>query len=319
MLSEGSSFLKGMFLGGVFCLILSLLGTFSPGIQSETDEHHHHHHHLKPLSREELQKLTVTQMSKLTQQVRVYCIIMVTPKILVHWATANDTWSKHCDKSAFYTSESSKALEAIDLMEKDEWTRLRKAITHAYENAGGLRWFFVARPTTFAIIENLKYLVLVKDPSQPFYIGHVQKSGELEYVEYESGIVLSHEAVRRLVEVFKDQSRCPERGHTLWTLSEEKQLATCLKYSGVFAENGEDEKGKELFNKKSVHTLISDSVNQNPSDVVEACCSDMAITFTGMSPSQIQVMMFGVYRLRPYGHDFHDSLTFLPPKDSDND
>lgn len=258
-------------------------------------------------------------MSELTQQVRVYCIIMVTPKILVYWATANNTWSKHCDKSVFYSSESAKALEAIDQQEQDEWIRLRKAIKHAYDNAGELRWFFVARPTTFAIIENLKYLVLVKKASDPFYIGHVQKSGELEYVEYESGIVLSYEAVRRLVEVFKDEDKCPEQAHALWKLSEEKQLATCLKYSGVFAENGEDAQGKGLFNKKTVSSLISDSMLQNPNNVVEGCCSDMAITFSGMSPSQMQVMMYGVYRLRPYGHNFHDSLTFLPPKGSDND
>ncbi|XP_051504981.1 C1GALT1-specific chaperone 1-like [Myxocyprinus asiaticus] len=316
-MSEGSSFMKGMILGGIFCLVMSLFGTFSPGLHSKFDEHLHHH--LKPVSKDELQKLSEAQMSDLTQQVRVYCLIMVTPKLLVYWATANDTWSKHCDKSVFYTSEFSKALEALDLQEQDEWARLRKAIKHAFENAGDLRWFFVARPTTFAIIENLKYLVLDKDPSQPFYIGHTEKSGELDYVEYDGGIVFSFEAVRRLVEMFKDEDKCPERGRALWKMPEEQQLATCLKYSGVFAENGEDAQGKGLFNKKSISTLISDSMNQNPADVVEACCSDMAITFGGMSASQMQVMMYGVYRLRPYGHDFHDSLTFLPPKNSDND
>ncbi|KAK3535123.1 hypothetical protein QTP70_004673 [Hemibagrus guttatus] len=319
MLSEGSSFFKGMVLGGVFCLVLSLLGTFSPTIPLHAEDHHDHHHHLKPVSKEDMQKLSENEKSDLTQLVRVYCVIMVTPKSLAHWVAVNDTWSKHCDKAAFYTSESAKVIDAIDLKEKDEWIRLRKAITHAYEHADGLRWFFIARPTTFSIIENLKYLVLVKDPSQPFYIGHVEKSGELEYVEYDSGIVLSHEAVKRLIDIFNDEEKCPEQGYSLWKLSEEKQLATCLKFSGVFAENGEDAHGKGLFNKKSANTLISESMSQNPDDVVEACCSDMAITYGGMSASQMQVMMYGVYRLRAYGHSFHDSLIFLPPKNSDND
>lgn len=302
-----------MVLGGAFCLILSLFGTFSPTVPL------HEHHHLKPLSKEEMQKFSESQKSELTQQVRVYCVIMVTPKNLAHYVAANETWSKHCDKSVFYTSESSRAIEAVNLQEKDEWVRIRKAISHAYEHADGLRWFFIARPTTFTIIENLKYLVLVKDPSQPFYIGHVEKSGELEFVEIDSGIVLSYEAVKRLVEIFNDEDRCPEQGYSLWKLSEEKQLATCLKFSGVFAENGEDAHGKGLFNKKSVSTLISDSITQNPDDVVESCCSDMAITYGGMSPSQMQVMMYGVYRLRAYGHNYHDSLTFFPPKNSVND
>ncbi|XP_053179907.1 C1GALT1-specific chaperone 1 [Scomber japonicus] len=318
MLSEGGSFMKGMVMGGLFCLVLSLLGSFSPSAESGTEDQHHHHH-VKAPSKDELNRLSDPQVQELTNQVRVYCVIMVQPKILVYWATAVDTWSKHCDKATFYTSESSKALEAVDLNEDDDWARLRKALKHAYENAGDLRWFFIAQATTFAIIENLKHLVLTKDPTEPFYLGNAMKSGELEYVSYDSGIVLSYEALKRLVNVLNDEDKCPERGRALWKLSEDKQLAVCLKYTGVFAENGEDSHGKGLFNSKSVDSLITDSMKENPNNVVEGCCSDMAVTFNGLSPNQMQVMMFGVYRLRPYGHDFHDSLVFYPPEGSDND
>ncbi|XP_037531651.1 C1GALT1-specific chaperone 1 [Nematolebias whitei] len=317
MLSEGGSFMKGMILGGVFCLVVSLLNSYSPVTESRTDDHHHHH--VKAASKDELKHFSGSQLKELENQVQVYCVIMVEPKVLVYWATTLDTWSKHCDKAAFYTSEASKALDAIDMNEKDDWTRLRKALKHAYENAGDMRWFFVAQPTTFAIIENLKYLVLTKDPDEPFYLGKAVKSGELEYVAYDSGIVLSYEALKRLVAVFQDEEKCPERGRALWKLSDDKQLAVCLKYTGVFAENGEDAHGKSLFNSKSVDALIKDSMNNNPNNVVEGCCPDLAVTFSGMSPNQMQVMMFGVYRLRPYGHDFHDFLTFYPPKGSDND
>ncbi|CAB1456222.1 unnamed protein product [Pleuronectes platessa] len=318
MVSEGSSFVKGMSMGGLFCLVVSLLSGLSPSPKTSTEEHHHHHH-VKAPSKDELKELSNAHIQELSKQVQVYCVVMVQPKLIVYWAAALDTWSKHCDKSVFYTSEESKALEAVDLNEKDEWARLRKALKHAYENAGDLRWFFLAQPTTFAIIENLKYLVLTKDPSEPFYLGNVMKSGELEYVDYESGIVLSYEALKRLVHVFQDEEKCPERGNALWKMDDDKQLAECLKYTGVFAENGEDTHGKGLFNSKSVHTLISDSMKANPNNVLEGCCSDMAVTFTGMSPGQMQVMMFGVYRLRPYGHDFHDVLAFYPPEGSNND
>ncbi|KAF3694077.1 C1GALT1-specific chaperone 1 [Channa argus] len=317
MLSEGGSFMKGVIMGSLFCLALSFLGSFNPSIKPETEDHHHHH--VKAPSKDELKHFTDSQIQELSNQVRVYCIIMVQPKNLVYWATAVDTWSKHCDNPVFYTSESSKALEAVDLNEKDDWARLRKALKHAYENAGDLRWFFVAQPTTFAIIENLKYLVLTRDPSEPFYLGKAMKSGELEYVAYDSGIVLSYEALKRLVHVFQEEDKCPERGRALWKLSEDKQLAVCLKYKGVFAENGEDAHGKGLFNSKTVDSLIKDSMRDNPNNVVQGCCSDVAVTFNGMSPNQMQVMMYGVYRLRPYGHDFHDSLVFYPPEDSDND
>lgn len=318
MLSEGSSFMKGIILGSLFCLALSFLGSFSPDTNSSAEDHHHHHH-VQAASKDELTRLSDMQMQKLSNQIRVSCLIMVQPKMILYWSTAVDTWSKHCDKAVFYTSEAAKVFEAVDLNEKDDWARLRKALQHAYNNAGTLRWFFIAKATTFAIIENLKYLVLNKDPSEPFYLGKSMKSGELEYVAYDSGIVLSYEALRRLVKIFNDEDKCPERGHVLWKVTEEKQLAECLKYTGVFAENGEDSHGKGLFNTKGVDSLISDGLKENPNNVIEGCCSDLAITFSGMSPNQMQVMMFGVYRLRPYGHVFHDMLTFNPPEDSDND
>lgn len=318
MLSEGSSFFKGMILGSGFCLALFFLGSFSPDTDSSAEDQHHHHH-VKAASKDELTHLSDAQMQMFSNQVRVSCIIMVQPKKIVHWAAAVDTWSKHCDKAEFYTSEATKAFEAVDLNEKDDWARLRKALQHAYNNAGTLRWFFIAQASTFAIIENLKYLVLNKDPSQPFYLGRSMKSGELEYVAYDSGIVLSYEALKRLVTIFKDEDKCPERGHMLWKLTEEKQLAECLKYTGVFAENGEDSRGKGLFNIKGVNSLISDSMKANPNNVLEGCCSDLAVTFNEMTANEMQVMMFGVYRLRPYGHVFHDMLTFNPPEDSNND
>ncbi|XP_063046278.1 C1GALT1-specific chaperone 1 [Engraulis encrasicolus] len=320
MISEGSSFVKGMAMGAVFCLLLSILGSFSPNVPGSSDpEEEHHHHHVIAPNTKDMQELSQAEMVELSQKVRVYCLIMVTPKVLVHWAAANSTWAKHCDKAAYYTSESSKAMDAIDLKESDEWARIRVALKHAYENAGDMRWFFMARPTTFAIIENLKYLILDKDPSQPFYLGRSQKSGELEYVEFDSGIVFSYDALRRLMDILKNDDLCPARGRAIWKVSEEKQLAICLKYAGVYAENGEDAHGLSLFNSQSISTLITDSISKNPDKVLESCCSDMAISFSGLSPNQMQVMMYGVYRLRPYGHDFHDSMIFLPPKGSDND
>ncbi|XP_077434407.1 C1GALT1-specific chaperone 1 [Vanacampus margaritifer] len=318
MWSEWSSFVKGLALGAFFYLLLSLLGSFSPSAMSGLEDQHQHHH-VQAQSSDDLKQLSDSQMQEWKNKVRVYCVIMVHPKILTYWATAVGTWSKHCDKAVFYTSESSKALEAVDLQEEDDWVRLCKALKHTYKNAGDLSWFFVAQPTTFAIIENLKYLLLTKDPNEPFYMGNTVKSGELEYVAYESGIVLSYEALRRFVGILDDKDKCPMHIARLWKMNEDKQLATCLKYTGVFAENGEDVQGKSLFNGKSVDTLIRDSMKHNPKNVVEGCCSDSAITFNGMTPNQMQVMMYGVYRLRPYGHEFHDLLLFDPPEGSDND
>ncbi|MFT7802170.1 C1GALT1-specific chaperone 1-like [Arapaima gigas] len=317
MVSESTAFMKGMLLGSIFCILFSFFSRSSNYVPSSSENHLHHH--IKAPSKKELLNMPEITKQELSQSVRVYCLIMVQPKLLIHWAATHDTWSKHCDKAVFYSSEESKALESVVLQETNEWAQIRKALQHAFENAGNLRWFFMARPTTFAIIENLKYLLLGKDPNEPFYIGNVLKSGELEYVEYASGVALSYNSVRRLVEAFSDKMKCPLQSHILWNTKEEKQLAMCLRFCGVYAENGEDSEGKGVFNSQKVESLISKSMTDHPTAVLQSCCSDMAVTFGDMSPSQMQVMMFGVYRLHPYGHNFHDSLVFLPPEGSDND
>ncbi|KAK1163130.1 C1GALT1-specific chaperone 1 [Acipenser oxyrinchus oxyrinchus] len=316
MISEGSSFIKGMLLGGLFCAVVTLLGNFNTGHQSTTD---HLHHHIQVPSKEELLKLPEPKRLELSQSIRVYCAILVQPRELSYWAAVKETWSKHCDKAEFYSPENVKVFHSVSLDTKDKWLMLRNALKHAYTNGKGYSWYFVALPSTFAIIENLKFFLLNKDPGQPFYIGHTVKSGELEYAELEGGLVLSVEALRRLVGVFSDSVKCPEQGSVLWKLTEEKELAVCLKYTGVFAENAEDSEGKEIFNTKSVNALIKEALAEKPQEVVNGCCSDVAITFHGQSPNHMQVLMYGVYRLRPYGHTFHDSLIFLPPVDSDND
>ncbi|MGH0182096.1 UNVERIFIED_CONTAM: hypothetical protein FKN15_008354 [Acipenser sinensis] len=305
-----------MLLGGLFCAVVTLLGDFNKGHQSTTD---HHHHHIQAPSEQELLKLPEPKRLELSQNIRVYCAILVQPRELSYWAAVKETWSKHCDRAEFYSSENVKVFHSVNLDTKDKWLMLRNALKHAYANGKGYSWYFVALPSTFAIIENLKFFLLNKDPGQPFYIGHTVKSGELEYAELEGGLVLSVEALRRLVGVFSDNVKCPEQGSALWKLTEEKELAVCLKYTGVFAENAEDSEGKEIFNTKSVNTLIKEALAEKPQEVVNGCCSDVAITFHGQSPNHMQVLMYGVYRLRPYGHTFHDSLIFLPPVDSDND
>ncbi|XP_005307470.1 C1GALT1-specific chaperone 1 [Chrysemys picta bellii] len=318
MISESSSFVKGMVLGGLFCVFVTLIGHNKMG--HGTKAHHHEHHHIQAPNKEDVLNLSEGERLELSHSIRVYCIILVKPKDLGNWAAVKETWSKHCDKAEFYSSESVKVFDSVVLNTNDMWMMVRNAYKLAYERyKDEYNWFFLAHPTTFAVIENLKYFLLKKDASQPFYIGHTVKSGELEYVDGDGGIVLSIESLKRLSKIFEDPDKCPEQGGLIWKLSEDKQLAVCLKYTGVFAENAEDSEGKDVFNTKSVGSLIKEAMANHPQQVVEGCCSDMAITFNGLAPNHMHVMMYGVYRLRAYGHNFKDALVFLPPTDSDND
>ncbi|CAI9608343.1 unnamed protein product [Staurois parvus] len=317
MISEGGSFMRGMLIGVAFCIVITLLGHIKLSHEPTTS---HEHHHIHAPNKEEVLKLMGTEKMELSESIQVYCIILVRPKDLSLWAAARTTWSKHCDKADFYSSEHMKVFDSIVLDSNDMWVMMRKAIQMAYKNhKDKYNWFFISQPSTFAIIENLKYFLLKKDPSEPFYIGHTVKDGDLDYVNIAGGIVLSLECVNRFVDLMNKPDKCPETGSIIWKVSEDKQLAMCLKHKGVLAENAEDSEGKNVFNTKSVGTLIKEAMANDPQKVVEGCCSDMAITFSGLSPNNMQVMMYGVYRLRAYGHSFNDALVFLPPPNSDND
>ncbi|KAM4020963.1 C1GALT1-specific chaperone 1 [Anomaloglossus baeobatrachus] len=317
MISEGGSFMRGMLIGGAFCLVVTLLGHIKLGHESASP---HEHHHIQAPNKEDVMKLSNVERMELSKSMRVYCIILVKPKELSLWSAVINTWSKHCDRTDYYSSEHVKVFESIVVDSSDMWTMMRKAIQMAYEkHKKEYNWFFIAQPSTFAIIENLKYFVLKKNPLEPFYIGHTVKDGDLDYVDLAGGIVLSIGSLNRLIHVMNEPDKCPETGGIIWKVPGDKQLAMCLKYKGVVAENAEDSEGKNVFNTKSVGALIKEAMANDPQKVVEGCCSDMAITFSGISPNHMQVMMYGVYRLRAYGHSFNDALVFLPPPHSDND
>ncbi|KAL1790339.1 C1GALT1-specific chaperone 1 [Sigmodon hispidus] len=318
MLSECSSFLKGVMIGGISFALITMLGHIKLGHRNQI--HIHEHHHLQASNKEEVQIMSEAERLKLSNSFRVYCIILVTGTDVKLWAAVKKTWIKHCDKAEFFSSEPLKLFESIAVNETYTWFMLRTAYIHAFNKyKDQYNWFFLAYPTTFAIIENLKYFLLGKDPSQPFYFGQITNFGNLEYVTLDGGIVLSIESLRRLIRVFTGNEMCTDLRELTWEIPEDSLLAVCLKSVGVMAENAEDDEGKDLFNTKTIGMFIKGAITDYPKDIVEGCCSDMAITFSSLTPDQLHVMMYGVYRLRAFGHVFNDALLFLPPNGSDND
>ncbi|XDA71366.1 hypothetical protein R6Z07F_001718 [Ovis aries] len=180
MLSESSLFLKGVLLGSVFCALITMLGHIKIDYGKRT--HHHERHHLQAPNKEDILKISEDERTELSKSFRVYCIILVKPKDVRLWAAVKETWAKHCDKAEFFSSENVKVFESVNMETNDMWLMMRKAYKYAFDKyRDQYNWFFLAHPTTFAIIENLKYFLLKKNSSQPFYLGHTAKSGDLEY------------------------------------------------------------------------------------------------------------------------------------------
>ncbi|XP_059131044.1 C1GALT1-specific chaperone 1-like [Peromyscus eremicus] len=318
MLSECSSFLKGVMLGSTVFALITMLGHIRLGRRNGM--HHHDHHHLQAPNKGEILKMSEAERVELSNSFRVYCLVPVTPKDVSLWAAVKETWIKHCDAAEFFSSEPVKVFESVAVNESDTWFMMRIAYIYAFnKHKDQYNWFFLAYPTTFAVIENLKYFLLGKDPSQPFYLGQTEVQGGLEYVRLEGGVVLSIESIKRLNHLLTVTQMCPEEERQIWKVTEEVLLALCLRNAGVFAENAEDDEGKNLFNTKTIGMFIKEAITDYPNDILGGCCSDMAVTFSRLTTDQMHVMMYGVYRLRAFGHIFSDALVFLPPNGSDND
>ncbi|XP_045405452.1 C1GALT1-specific chaperone 1-like protein [Lemur catta] len=314
--ASGASFLKGMLLGSISWVLITMFGQIHIRHGGQTGDHKHHH--LRPPNRKDFLNISEVTFMELSKSIRVFCIIFGETENDSYWAVLQETWTKHCDKAEI-SVYGTKNDTLFNIERNDKWLQMRRTYKYVFEKYGNsYNWFFLALPTTFAVIENLKYLLFTRDASQPFYLGHTVKSGDLEFVTMEGGIVLSIESVKRLNRLLRNSENCADQS-VIWKLSEDKQLAICLKYAGVLAENAEDNEGRDVFNTKSIVHLIQEHMSNNPGQVVEHCCSDMAITFNGLTPQKMEVMMYGVYRLRAFGHYYNDTLVFLPPNGSKND
>ncbi|XP_004627714.1 C1GALT1-specific chaperone 1-like protein [Octodon degus] len=308
-----ASFLKGMLIGSISWALVTTFSRIHIRLGSPTRDHRHHH--LRPPSGREF-NISQGTRAELSKSIRVFCIILREPEYESSWTMLRETWPKHCDQAEVYGAQSDRS---FGIKRNGQWEHLRETYNDAFEKYGhNFTWFFLALPTTFAVIENLKYFLLTKDASQPFYLGHTIMSGDLEYVAVEGGIVLSVEALRRFHRLLNKHEMCANRS-VIWNFSFDKQLAVCLKYAGVFAENAEDYEGRDVFNTKPIADLIQEAMSSNSQPIVKGCCSDIAITFNGLTPQKMEVMMYGVYRLRAFGHHFSDTLVFLPPNGSEND
>lgn len=89
MLSECSSFLKGILLGSIIFAFITVLGHLRIGHRNRI--YHHKHHHLQAPNKDVL-KMSEAERLELSNSLRVYCIIIVTPSHVSLWAAVKETW-----------------------------------------------------------------------------------------------------------------------------------------------------------------------------------------------------------------------------------
>ncbi|CAH8524800.1 unnamed protein product [Dicrocoelium dendriticum] len=258
----------------------------------------------------------------LAKKIRVVCMVLTMPSNHETKAQAvRDTWASRCNAHFFISSVEDSSLPSLAGVEQESrealWDKTKFAINHAYKNyLENFDYFIKADDDTFIIVENLRKLLSEHTPDELFIMGrrfrpHVSQG----YLSGGGGYVLSRAALIRIHDGLLNDTNCAGDKHGG---AEDVRLGTCAAAVGVPVLDSLDASGLERFHpftpammmdKKALDgTSWFASYNYHKVITGFECCSDYAVSFHYVSPSDMYVFHYFLYHLHPYGihRDFMD-------------
>ncbi|XP_054085120.1 glycoprotein-N-acetylgalactosamine 3-beta-galactosyltransferase 1 isoform X2 [Zeugodacus cucurbitae] len=244
----------------------------------------------------------------------IFCLIVLVypadPSIALK---VKRTWSTHCSRVLFVSQHQHEVLEPLVILQpkttrEHKWQRLRLALRYLYENHfDEADWLLIADETNYVVLENLRKLLKPYSPDEPINFGCKMKDTDNQ-TYMRGGIVLSHEALRRLVvEGFTNASLCRANDTPYAT----EEMGKCLKNLGVVDGDSRDAMGRqrfipfppedylanlspeveEWFAKRSFYEINATTRQLSPE----------VISFSDVSPSTMVTLHYYIYKLRIFG------------------
>ncbi|KAH8403027.1 hypothetical protein KR222_003391, partial [Zaprionus bogoriensis] len=251
---------------------------------------------------------------QLKKDVRILCWVMTNPTNHKKKARhVKRTWGKRCNVLLFMSSEADDELPTVKLDvgegRPNLWRKVKEAFKYVYKyHFNDADWFYKADDDTYAVIENLRYMLYPYSPQTPVHFGYKFKPFVKQgYMSGGSGYVLSKEAVRRLVvEGIPNPKICLPGT----VINEDIEIGRCMENLNVTAGDSRDAIGRgRMFPFVPESHLIPNkdpkswywSYQYYKSDDGLDCCSDNAISFHYVSPGMMYVLDYLIYHLKPYG------------------
>ncbi|XP_028898498.2 glycoprotein-N-acetylgalactosamine 3-beta-galactosyltransferase 1 isoform X1 [Zeugodacus cucurbitae] len=240
---------------------------------------------------------------------RIFCLIFTNDYgndyIAIH---GHATWIKNCDRYLFVSNEVHAVLEPLLVKYRDRWDTLKVSLFHVHQYyAADLDWLLIVNDNNYVVLENLRKLLKPYSPDEPINFGCKMKDTDNQ-TYMRGGIVLSHEALRRLVvEGFTNASLCRANDTPYAT----EEMGKCLKNLGVVDGDSRDAMGRqrfipfppedylanlspeveEWFAKRSFYEINATTRQLSPE----------VISFSDVSPSTMVTLHYYIYKLRIFG------------------
>uniref|UniRef100_A0A7E4VPS3 Glycoprotein-N-acetylgalactosamine 3-beta-galactosyltransferase 1 n=1 Tax=Panagrellus redivivus TaxID=6233 RepID=A0A7E4VPS3_PANRE len=255
----------------------------------------------------------------LKKAVRVFCWILTSPKNIKSKAIhVNATWAPRCDKHVFVsTSFPNSSHTGLPIIEFDIpdgrdslWAKTKAAHQYIYDNElDNYDWFLKADDDTYAIMENLRFMLLAHNSSDPIYFGCRNRPFVKQgWMSGGPGYVLSREAVKVLVE---DGLSNPEYCKYKDDGPEDVQIGLCLEKVNVTAGDSRDSKGRWRFmplqpqshmrpGNRTLDQWFYDYLYYPYTDGKE-CCSDYSISWHYVNHEWMHTLDNMFYHIKPVG------------------
>nr|XP_014093737.2 glycoprotein-N-acetylgalactosamine 3-beta-galactosyltransferase 1 isoform X1 [Bactrocera oleae] len=243
----------------------------------------------------------------------IFCLIFTNEYgnnyIAVH---GQSTWIKNCDRYLFVSNDIHAVLEPLLVKYRDRWGTMKISLFHVHQYyANNLDWLLIVYDNNYVVLENLRKMLKPYSPDEPINFGCKMRDNDNQTYMH-GGIVLSHEALRRLVvEGFTNSSLCNPND----SVYASEEMGKCLKNLGVIDGDSRDAVGRQRFipfppedyltelSPEKEQWFVSRSFYEI--NATTKTLSPEAILFSDICPATMVTLHYYIYKLRIFGRKVH--------------